>query len=174
MLSYLATGSFDGQVVGMNQLNAAVRSRSTGPATTCPPVEAIYWSMRVMAYAGSLVALISIVGAFLFWKRRLERRAGSSGSASGGSFLPFIACAAGWCLTELGRQPWIVQGLLKTADANSPTVGRVDDRRSASPSSARSTSRSFVARHLADAPLRRGRAVRRGRGSGTGAPAVGY
>ena len=38
------------------------------------------------------------------------------------SFFPFIACAFGWCLTEIGRQPWIVQGLLKTASANSPNV----------------------------------------------------
>jgi cytochrome d ubiquinol oxidase subunit I len=37
-------------------------------------------------------------------------------------FVPFIATTAGWVLTELGRQPWIVQGLLKTANANSPNV----------------------------------------------------
>jgi cytochrome d ubiquinol oxidase subunit I len=38
------------------------------------------------------------------------------------TFFPFIAAAAGWVLTEMGRQPWIVQGLLKTAGANSPSV----------------------------------------------------
>jgi cytochrome d ubiquinol oxidase subunit I len=37
-------------------------------------------------------------------------------------FFPFLAAIAGWCLTEFGRQPWIVQGLQKTADANSPSV----------------------------------------------------
>jgi cytochrome bd ubiquinol oxidase subunit I len=38
------------------------------------------------------------------------------------TFFPFVACAFGWILTEIGRQPWIVQGLLKTANANSPAV----------------------------------------------------
>ena len=44
-----------------------------GPGNYIPPVRTIYWSMRVMVYAGSLVALVALVGAFLLWKRRLER-----------------------------------------------------------------------------------------------------
>ena len=72
MLSYLATGSFSGKVTGLNELNNQYRAMY-GPGNYEPPIEAIYWSMRGMAYAGSLVALVSIIGAFLFWKRRLER-----------------------------------------------------------------------------------------------------
>ncbi len=75
-----------------------------------------------MAYAGSFVALVALVGAFLYWKRRLERLKWFLWIAVVSSFLPFVACAFGWMLTEIGRQPWIVQGLLKTADANSPAV----------------------------------------------------
>ena len=87
-----------------------------------PPVRTIYWSMRGMVYAGSLVALVALVGAFLLWKRRLERLRWFLWIAVFTSFLPFVAITFGWMLTEIGRQPWIVQGLLKTSDANSPAV----------------------------------------------------
>jgi cytochrome d ubiquinol oxidase subunit I len=93
-----------------------------GPGNYIPPVRTIYWSMRVMAYAGSFVALLSLVGAFLLWKRRLERLRWFLWIAVVSMFLPFVAITAGWILTEVGRQPWIVQGLLKTGDANSPAV----------------------------------------------------
>jgi cytochrome d ubiquinol oxidase subunit I len=121
MLSYLATGSFSGQVQGLNQLNAQYQ-QTFGPGDYEPPVEAIYWSMRVMAYAGSFVALVALVGAFLYWKRRLEKWRWFLWVGVATIFFPFIATTAGWVLTELGRQPWIVQGLLKTASANSPSV----------------------------------------------------
>jgi cytochrome bd ubiquinol oxidase subunit I len=121
LLSYLSTGSFNGKVTGLTELNNQYRAKY-GPGNYEPPIEAIYWSMRGMAYAGSLVALIAIVGAYLMWRRRLERLKWFLWVAVAGSFLPFLACAFGWCLTEIGRQPWIVQGLLKTASANSPAV----------------------------------------------------
>ena len=93
-----------------------------GPGNYMPPVRTIYWSMRVMVYSGSLVALVALVGAFLLWRRRLERLRWFLWVGVATMFLPFVAITAGWMLTEIGRQPWIVQGLLKTADANSPAV----------------------------------------------------
>ena len=122
LLSFLSTGSFKGKVTGLNELNQQYESRY-GKGDYLPPVEVIYWSMRGMAYAGSFVALVAVVGAFLYWKRRLERLKWFLWIAVGTSVLPFVACAFGWMLTEMGRQPWIVQGLLKTASANSPAVG---------------------------------------------------
>ena len=121
LLSYLSTGSFNGKVTGLTELNNQYRAMY-GPGNYEPPIEAIYWSMRGMAYAGSLVALVSIIGAFLLWKRRLERLKWFLWLGVVTIVFPFIACAFGWCLTEIGRQPWIVQGLLKTASANSPAV----------------------------------------------------
>jgi cytochrome d ubiquinol oxidase subunit I len=121
LLSYLSTGSFHGTVQGLNELNKQYQ-QLYGPGNYEPPVGAIYWSMRGMAYAGSLVALVAIVGAFLLWRRRLERYRWFLWVGVATIFLPFIACSFGWCLTELGRQPWIVQGLLKTSQANSPSV----------------------------------------------------
>jgi cytochrome bd ubiquinol oxidase subunit I len=122
LLSYLSTGSFNGKVTGLNELNNQYRALY-GPGNYLPPIEAIYWSMRGMAYAGSWVALVALIGAFLMWKRRLERLKWFHWLGVVTIFMPFIACAFGWCLTEIGRQPWIVQGLLKTSGANSPNVG---------------------------------------------------
>jgi cytochrome d ubiquinol oxidase subunit I len=121
LLSYIATGSFSGQIQGLNQLNQQYE-QAFGRGNYEPPVRVIYWSMRGMAYAGSLVALVAVVGAFLFWKRRLERLKWFCWVGVVTAFLPFVACTFGWLLTEVGRQPWIVQGLLKTANANSPGV----------------------------------------------------
>jgi cytochrome bd ubiquinol oxidase subunit I len=121
LLSFLSTGSFNGKVVGLNQLNQQYE-RMYGRGNYEPPVRAIYWSMRGMAYAGSLVALVAVVGAYLYWRRRLARLRWFLWIAVGTMFLPFVACWFGWALTEVGRQPWIVQGLLKTSEANSPSV----------------------------------------------------
>jgi cytochrome d ubiquinol oxidase subunit I len=121
LLSYMATGSFDGQVQGLNQLQAQEASRF-GPGNYMPNVRVIYWSMRVMAFAGVLMFLIAAAGGWLYWKGRLERARWFQWTAIGAIALPYIAATAGWILTEMGRQPWIVQGLLKTSEANSPNV----------------------------------------------------
>jgi cytochrome d ubiquinol oxidase subunit I len=123
LLSYLSTGSFDGSVTGINELNQQER-KQYGRGSYIPPVEAVYWSMRGMAYAGSLVALVAVVGAFLYWRRRLEHVRWFLWAGVASTILPFVACAFGWCLTEIGRQPWIVQGLLETSKASSPAVTR--------------------------------------------------
>jgi cytochrome bd ubiquinol oxidase subunit I len=122
LLSYLSTGSFHGKVVGLTELNQQYE-RMYGRGNYVPPVRAIYWSMRVMAYAGSLVALVSLLGAYLYWRRKLQKWRWFQWVAVVTIALPFIAMTAGWLLTEVGRQPWIVQGLLKTSAANSPNVG---------------------------------------------------
>ena len=78
--------------------------------------------MRVMAFAGVLMFLVAAVGAWLYRKRKLERARWFQWTAIGAIALPYIAATAGWILTEMGRQPWIVQGLLLTSEANSPSV----------------------------------------------------
>ena len=121
VLSYMATGSFNGKVQGLNQLQAQEQS-AYGPGNYIPDVRVIYWSMRVMAFAGVLMFLVAAVGAWLYRKRRLERSRWFLRTAIATMALPYIAASAGWVLTEMGRQPWIVQGLLKTSDAASATV----------------------------------------------------
>jgi cytochrome bd ubiquinol oxidase subunit I len=121
ILSYMATGSFDGQVQGLNQLQAQ-EQRKYGPGNYMPNVRVVYWSMRVMAFTGVLMFLVAAVGAWLYWKQRLDRARWFQRTAIVAIAFPYIAATAGWILTEMGRQPWIVQGLLKTSDANSPSV----------------------------------------------------
>jgi cytochrome d ubiquinol oxidase subunit I len=121
LLSYMATGSFDGQVQGLNQLQQQ-EQRRYGRDNYMPNVRVIYWSMRVMAFAGVLMFLVAALGGWLLWRKKLERARWFQWSALVAIALPYIAATAGWILTEMGRQPWIVQGLLKTSDANSPSV----------------------------------------------------
>jgi cytochrome d ubiquinol oxidase subunit I len=122
LLSYLATGSFDAEVQGINPLQAQ-EERRFGPGNYIPSVETVYWAMRVMAYLGTLMALVAIVGAYLYRRRKLETARWFLWTAVVTTAFPFIAAIAGWILTEMGRQPWIVQGLLKTDGAHSPNVG---------------------------------------------------
>ena len=122
LLSYMATGSFDGQVQGLNQLQKQER-RTYGPGNYMPNVRVIYWSMRVMAFAGVLMFLVAALGAWLYWRKKLARVRWFHWTALVALALPYIAATAGWILTEMGRQPWIVQGLLLTSKANSPNVG---------------------------------------------------
>ena len=121
LLSFLATGSFNGKVAGIND-EQKQEQRKFGRGDYIPPVEAVYWSMRIMAGLGTLVFLVTAVGAFLYWRKRLERARWYFWAAVWTIPLPFIAALAGWVLTEVGRQPWIVYGLLRTSDANSPSV----------------------------------------------------
>jgi cytochrome bd ubiquinol oxidase subunit I len=121
VLSYMATGSLDGQVQGLNELQAQEQSKY-GPGNYMPNVRVIYWSMRVMAFTGVLMFLVAAVGAWLYWKQKLERARWFLWTAIVAIAFPYIAASAGWILTEMGRQPWIVQGLLLTSKANSPNV----------------------------------------------------
>src|SRR5215510_15060313 len=72
LLSYMATGSFNGQVKGLNELQAQ-EERASGPGNYMPNIRVIYWSMRVMAFSGVLMFMIAALGAWLYWRKKLER-----------------------------------------------------------------------------------------------------
>jgi cytochrome bd ubiquinol oxidase subunit I len=122
VLSFLATGSFSGEVQGMDPLQREYEGRYGRGQSYVPPVRTTYWSMRIMAYVGTLIFLVSALGAFLYWRGRLDRTRWFLWLGVLSIPLPWVSALAGWVLTEVGRQPWIVFGLLKTADANSPSV----------------------------------------------------
>jgi cytochrome d ubiquinol oxidase subunit I len=122
LLSFLAAGNFSAKVEGINQLQSQSEQKY-GPGDYTPPVAVAYWAMRVMAYLGTLMFLVAVVGAWLYRRRKLESARWFHRTALVTIAFPFVAAASGWVLTEVGRQPWIVQGLLKTADARSPSVG---------------------------------------------------
>jgi cytochrome bd ubiquinol oxidase subunit I len=121
LLSLLATDSWNGEVQGMSELQRQDEV-TYGAGDYIPPVRATYWSMRIMAYAGSLVFLVLAVCAFFYRRRTLESKRWLLWAGVLTIPLPYVAALAGWVLSEVGRQPWIVWGLLKTADANSPSV----------------------------------------------------
>jgi cytochrome d ubiquinol oxidase subunit I len=121
LLSFLATGSLDGKVVGINELQRQSEAQY-GPGNYTPPVRTTYWAMRIMAYFGSLVFMVLALGAFLYWRRKLEHARWFLWAGVLSIPLPYLAALSGWVLTEIGRQPWIVWGLLKTEAANSPSV----------------------------------------------------
>jgi cytochrome d ubiquinol oxidase subunit I len=121
LLSLLATNSWNGQVVGMTPLQDQY-SQQYGPGNYVPNVFVQYWGMRVMAYLGMLTLLIALWGLWAIWRRTLATSRAFLWVATWAAVLPFLMNTAGWLLTETGRQPWIVQGLMLTNDGISPTV----------------------------------------------------
>jgi cytochrome d ubiquinol oxidase subunit I len=121
LLSWMGTGSFDGKIQGLSQLQAQ-EEKQYGAGNYMPDIRLMYWSMRVMAMLGVFMFLVAGVGAWLYRKRRLEKARWFLWTAVATIAAPYVAATFGWILTEMGRQPWIVQGLLKTSQANSPSV----------------------------------------------------
>ncbi len=121
LLSVLATGTWNGEVVGLNELQAQYEQQY-GPGNYIPNVFIQYWSMRVMAYLGAAISLLALWGAWVVWRGKLEQARWFLLAATWAVITPFLMNTAGWLLTENGRQPWIVQGLMKTADGVSPSV----------------------------------------------------
>ena len=116
---------WNGEVQGMNELQAQYE-QEYGPGYYIPNVFIQYWSMRVMAYLGALMSLLALWGAWLLWRRKLETSRVFLWVATWAVIAPFLMNTAGWMLTENGRQPWLVQGLMKTEDGVSPSVSTTD------------------------------------------------
>jgi cytochrome d ubiquinol oxidase subunit I len=121
-LSVLADNSWNGTVEGMNDLQTAY-AKKYGAGNYKPIVAVTYWTFRFMTGLGFLAIAISALGLWLTrTPGRLERSRRYQRLAVYAVALPIVANLTGWLFTELGRQPWVVQGLLLTKDAVSPTV----------------------------------------------------
>jgi cytochrome d ubiquinol oxidase subunit I len=125
LLSLIADLSWNGTVKGINQINAA-EQKKYGPGDYVPIVGVTYWTFRLMIGAGVLMLLLTVAGLVLWRRGRLERTRWFHRAAVIGIFLPILANWTGWIFTEMGRQPWVVYGLLKTSVANSPRVSSGD------------------------------------------------
>jgi cytochrome d ubiquinol oxidase subunit I len=99
-----------------------IQGLNTVPPEDRPNVELIFQSWHLMIGIGVLLALVMVIGLLLMWRRRLHYSLPYLKTLRLIMPLPFIATFLGWITTEAGRQPWIVQGQLRTADAVSPTV----------------------------------------------------
>jgi cytochrome bd ubiquinol oxidase subunit I len=122
VLSILSFNSVDGQVQGINNLQAQY-VKEYGPGDYVPPVWVTYWSFRLMVGAGMVMILLALITLFLVLRKRLEKARWFLWLLPFAIALPYLANSAGWIMTEIGRQPWIVFGLLTTAKGVSPTVG---------------------------------------------------
>jgi cytochrome bd ubiquinol oxidase subunit I len=125
LLSVLATGTFGGPVTGLNELQSQYQAKY-GPGNYIPNVAIQYWSMRTMAYLASLVLVFALWGGWLLLRDKLRTARLFLLASVWLVVTPFLMNTAGWLLTENGRQPWIVQGLQKTVNANSPSVTTTD------------------------------------------------
>ncbi len=121
LLSLLATNHWNGQVQGLTPLNNQY-NKQYGPGDYVPNVFIQYWGMRAMAYLGVLTLLIALWGLWAIWRKTLATSRLFLWVATWAAVLPFAMNTAGWFLTESGRQPWIVQGIMLTKDGISPTV----------------------------------------------------
>ena len=115
LLSILAYGDPHAEVKGLKE----------APAEERPPVAVVHFAFQAMILAGMMMAATALIGVFAWW-RNGKRLPGSS------RFLKLIvvngplgmlAIEAGWLVTEVGRQPWVIQGVMRTRDAVTPQQG---------------------------------------------------
>ncbi len=124
LLSFLATGDFNGKVEGINNLQAQYE-QAFGPGDWTPNIPVTYWTFRLMIGTGMLAALAA---AWFLWSMR-RGRLPSRGAVTIAVLLPLLPLAAnslGWIFTEMGRQPWIVWGLMTTPLGVSPSTSAVE------------------------------------------------
>jgi cytochrome bd ubiquinol oxidase subunit I len=125
LLSLLATNHLDGKVIGMTPLQNQYVAKY-GPGNYVPSVFIQYWAMRVMAYLAVVVTLVALWGLWLNRRRKLVTSRRFLWVVQWMVILPFLINTAGWLLTESGRQPWIVQGIMLTKNGLSPSVSTTE------------------------------------------------
>jgi cytochrome d ubiquinol oxidase subunit I len=91
-----------------------------------PPISTTFTGFHMMVGIGALMMLLMTLGAFFLWRRSVERQRWWLKLAVLAVPLPLLAIEIGWMVAEVGRQPWIVQGLMKTTAGVSPGVSSTD------------------------------------------------
>jgi cytochrome bd ubiquinol oxidase subunit I len=109
-----------GSIIGSMSLTSKEVGLSDFPAQDRPPVLPTFVSFRVMVGCGLIMLALAWLGSYLSIKQRLERYRWLLWSIFLSFPLPFIAILTGWYTAEIGRQPWVIYGLLRTADAMTP------------------------------------------------------
>ncbi len=113
-------------VLAFGDPNAEVKGLDAVPREDWPSVPFVHLSFQVMVALGTYMALVSLWAAWLaFRKRPVADNRRLLRLLALGTPMGFIAVEAGWMVTEVGRQPWVIQGVLRTADAVTPMPGLV-------------------------------------------------
>lgn len=110
--SLYLTHSWNGEVKGLKDF----------PRDQRPPVAIVYFAFRIMVGIGVLMLAIVALGLFLLWRRRLDSSVWYLRLCQAAAPIGFIAVIAGWTTTEVGRQPWTIYGLMRTAQSVSPAL----------------------------------------------------
>ena len=121
LLSFLNDWNWNSKAVGMNELQSEYAAEY-GAGNYKPNVPVTYWSFRIMTGVGFLFLGWAALGLLLVRRRRLESTRLYLLGSIPLVLLPFVANTTGWLLTEMGRQPWIVNEVFKTSDAFSHSV----------------------------------------------------
>lgn len=116
LASFYLTHDWNGEVKGLKEW----------PKEDRPPVAVVYVAFRVMVGIGVLMLLIVALGWWMRWRGRLYEPSWYLRLAQRAMPIGFIAVLAGWTVTEVGRQPWVIYGLMRTRDAVSPTLTATD------------------------------------------------
>jgi cytochrome d ubiquinol oxidase subunit I len=111
-----------GSLVLTHSLNGAIKGLKEWPADQRPPVGPPFFAFRIMVGIGVIMLLVVIVGQVLQLRGRLWESVWFLRLCQLTAPLGFIAVIAGWITTEIGRQPWTVYGVLRTADSVSPSL----------------------------------------------------
>jgi cytochrome d ubiquinol oxidase subunit I len=106
-----------------HDLNGEVRGLKEWPKEERPPVAIVFWSFRIMVGIGVLMVITGAIAVILYFRKRLFDTTWFQYWCMALTPSGFIAVLAGWFVTEVGRQPYVAYGVMKTADAVSPVIG---------------------------------------------------
>ncbi|WP_435200656.1 cytochrome ubiquinol oxidase subunit I [Janibacter sp. GS2] len=131
LLSFMGTGSWDGEVQGMVELEEQYRAsfgegELTSADTYIPPIAMSYWNFRLMMGAGFFAMAVSAWALFATRKDRVPMQRWAFPLIVLAPIATVLGHSFGWIFTEVGRQPWVVFGEMATHTAVSPSVGTAD------------------------------------------------
>ncbi len=113
-------------ILAFSDPNAEVRGLTDFPEDQWPPVPVVHIAFQIMIFAGMALAGVAALAGFLAWRRRaLPTDPWLLKLVLVTSPLGLVALEAGWTVTEVGRQPWVIRGIMRTADAVTPMPGLV-------------------------------------------------
>jgi cytochrome d ubiquinol oxidase subunit I len=106
-----------------HDLNGEVKGLKEWPKNERPPVAVVFWSFRIMVGIGVLMVFTGVTAAILFLRKQLFSKPWFQSWCMAMTPAGFLAVLAGWFVTEIGRQPYVVYGVIHTAEAASPVMG---------------------------------------------------
>ena len=115
-----------GSLILTHHLDGEVKGLKDFPADQRPPVAIPFFAFRIMVGCAGIMLGIVLVGGWLRWRGRLYSTSLFLRLVQLVAPIGFVAVVAGWCVTEVGRQPWTVYGLLRTAQSVSPSLTSFD------------------------------------------------